>query len=156
MKKIIKNNITTTDPETHIRLIIYYRKFRTSDLIVKNSPTRPVPISRTNVVYKFKCPIGVCNSKSDAMYIGHTRTTLSRRLTLHLTNTSAISQHLGTHPAQELSTREILVNNTKILNTSPCFKRLEVMEALHIKTDNPALNKINFSGGNNVLKLFNN
>ena len=153
LKNIIKNNISTTEPETHIRIIIYYRKFKTSNLLVRNSPPPPSPTGQSNVVYKFTCPLRACSSKDDAFYIGHTRMTLSRRLTFHLSSTSAISQHLTSH--KEKPTRDILVNNTEILNTSSCFKRLEIMEALHIKTGTQALNKINFTSGDNGLKLYN-
>ena len=153
LKNIIKNSITPTDPETHIRIIIYYRKFKTSNLLVRNSPPPPSPISQSNVVYKFTCPLRACSSKEDSYNIGYTRMTLSRRLSYHLSDTSAISQHITSH--KEKPTRDILVNNTEILNRSSCFKRLEIMEALHIKSDNPALNKINFTSGDNVLKLYN-
>ena len=159
IKKIMRNNITTTDQATHLRLIIYYRKFKTSNLIVKNSPTRPVAICQPNVVYEFKCPIGACRSITDAKYIGHTRNLLSRRLTLHLADgsASAIQKHLSTHKNLSQSKyREILVQNTNILNVSTCFRRLEIIEALQIKMINPAFNRINFNSGNIVLKLFNN
>ena len=125
-------------------------------MIIKNSPSRPVSTNQTNVVYEFKCPVGVCDSSVDNKYIGHTRTTLSRRLTLHLNDSSAIYQHLKTHKELPGPLRENLVNNTKIIHTSACSKRLEIIEALYIKIKNPTLNKINFSYGFNILKLFNN
>ena len=130
-----------------------------SNLIVKNSRTRPVAICQPNVVYEFKCPIGACRSITDAKYIGHTRNLLSRRLTLHLADgsASAIQKHLSTHKNLSQSKyREILVQNTNILNVSTCFRRLEIIEALQIKMINPAFNRINFNSGNIVLKLFNN
>ena len=49
-------------------------------------------LQKTNIIYKFKCPLGDCIS--DNIYIGLTSTTLSRRLTMHLSEKSSLAQHL--------------------------------------------------------------
>ena len=51
-------------------------------------------LQKTNVIYKFKCPLGDCISDNNNIYVGLTSTTLSRRLTMHLSDTSSIAQHL--------------------------------------------------------------
>ena len=64
-----------------VRLIIYYNKFKTSNLIISNntSPSTGL-LDRTNVVYMFKYPLGDCVSKEKNAYVSLTTTTLSRRL----------------------------------------------------------------------------
>ena len=44
--------------------------------------------------YKSKCPLGDCISDNNNIYVGLNSTTLSRRLTMHLSDTSSIAQHL--------------------------------------------------------------
>ena len=40
-----------------IRIIIYYNKFKTSNLIISNNSSSPTELlDRINVVYMFKCP----------------------------------------------------------------------------------------------------
>ena len=51
-------------------------------------------LQKTNVIYKFKCLLGDCISDNNNIYVGLTSTTLSRRLTMHLSDTSSIAQHL--------------------------------------------------------------
>ena len=43
-------------------------------------------------MYKFKCPLRDCISDNNNIYDGLTSTTLSRRLTMHLSDTSSIAQ----------------------------------------------------------------
>ena len=90
MKTLIHKNILPTDPNEKIKLIIYYNKFKTSNLVIRNN-------SSPNLIYKFKCPLGDCISDNNNIYVGLTSTTLSRRLTMHLSDTSSIAQHLKKH-----------------------------------------------------------
>ena len=59
---------------------------------------------KNNVIYQFKCPLGYCISENNNIYVGLNSTTLSRRLTMHLSDTSSIAQHLKKHsyPTTEL------------------------------------------------------
>ena len=71
-------------------------------------------------------------------YIGHTTTTLSRHLTYHLSDTSAIKQHIITkYNSPNLNTssdiHKILTKNTTILYKNNNKKRLQILEALCIK-----------------------
>ena len=52
-------------------------------------------------MYKFKCPSGDCISDNNNIYVGLISTTLSRRLTMHFSDTSLIAQHLKNIHAQQ-------------------------------------------------------
>ena len=67
-----------------------------------------------------------------------TTTKLSQRLTSHLTN-GAPKKHL--HEAHKTKiTRQILEENTEIIDNCPDHRRLSILEALYIKELNPSLN----------------
>ena len=93
-KTLIYRNILPTDPNKKIKLIIYYDKFKTPNLVIKNNSSPIGVLQKTNVIYQFKCPLEDCFSGNNNIYIGLTSTTLSRRLTMHLSDTSSIAQHL--------------------------------------------------------------
>ena len=86
---IIKRHIKPTKKQ--IELIIYYTKFKTPNLIVKNNTnSAKILLNQTNVVHKFVCPYWECLPKNkNNSYIGYTTTTLSR-LTNHLSENSAM------------------------------------------------------------------
>ena len=87
-----------TDPIKKVRLIIYYKKFKTSNLIISNNTSPSIGLfNRSTVVYLFKCPLGDCVTKEDSVYAGLPTTTLSRRLTTHLSESSSIAFHLSNH-----------------------------------------------------------
>ena len=103
LKTLIHKNILPTDPNKKKKLIIYYNKFKTSNLVIRNnsSPSIGVLQKKNNVIYKFKCPLGDCISDNNNIYVGLTSTTLSRILTMHLSDTSSIAQHLKNIHAQQ-------------------------------------------------------
>ena len=77
LKSLIHRNILSTDPNK--KVIIYYNKFKTSNLVIKiNSPPSIVVLKNNNVIYQFKCPLGYCISENNNIYIDLTSTTLSR------------------------------------------------------------------------------
>ena len=107
-------------------------------MIVKNNLASQNEItSRANVVYEFQCKLEDCASRIST-YIGHTRCTLSRRLTLHLQD-GAIKQHLRQQHKTEVS-RDNLVSCTKIIASSKDHRRLQLLEAMHIREKAPAIN----------------
>ena len=98
-KQAITNNIRLIKPiekQKQIKLIIYYTKFKTSNLIVKNDTnSAKILLKWTTAVYKCICPFRECLSKNKIdIYIGYTTITLSRRLTFRLSENSTIKQHL--------------------------------------------------------------
>ena len=86
------------------------------------------------------------------IYVGLTSTTLSRRLTMHLSDTSSIAQHLKKHSCPTTQLRKILTDNTTILEHQNNKQKLQILEALHIRNLQPTLNRINFQTSANVLK----
>ena len=116
LKTLIHENILATDPNKKIKLIIYYKKFKTSNLVIRNNSTPSIGVlQKTNVIYKFKCPLEDCISDNNNIYVGLTSTTLSSRLTMHLSDTSSIAQHLKKHSCPTTQLRNILTDNTTIL-----------------------------------------
>ena len=87
-------------------------------------------------VYMFKYPLGDCVTKENNTCVVMTTTTLSRRLTMHLNDSSSIGLHLKTHSIPKSKFRKILVENTTKLEHKIIKLRLQVLEALHIKTKN--------------------
>ena len=93
LKTLIQRNILPACPNEKIKLIIYYNKFKTSNLVIKNNSLIKV-LQKNNIIYQFRCPLEDCFSENNNIYIGLTSTTLLRRLTMHLSDTSSIAQHL--------------------------------------------------------------
>ena len=76
----------------------------------------------------------------------------SRRLTMHLSDTSSIAQHLKKHSCPTTQLRKILTDNTTILEHQNNKQKLQILEALYIRNLQPTLNRINFQTSANVLK----
>ena len=59
LKTLIQRNILPTDPNKKIKLIIYYNKFKTSNLVLKNNSSPSIGVlQKNNVIYQFKCHLG--------------------------------------------------------------------------------------------------
>ena len=71
-------------------------------------------------------------------YIGYTRTTLSRRLTMHLQSGAPLKHSQDFH--NSTLNREQMVSNMSIIRQENDFNRLEIMEALYIKYTKPEIN----------------
>ena len=109
---------------------------------------------KTNVIYKFKCPLeDNISDDNNNIYVGLTSTTLSRRLTMHLSDTSSIAQHLKKHSCLTTEIRKILTDNTTILDHQNNQQNLQILEALHIRNIQPKLNRINFETSANRNKF---
>ena len=108
----------------------------------------PVDTAQTNLVYRFTCPFPHRQVES---YIGNTRTTLSRRLTMHIQH-GAITQDLFNAHSYK-PTHKFLVQNTAILLRETKPFRLYIKEALAITMYKPSINK-QFHSFNNILRLF--
>ena len=149
LKNIIKKNVAPKNHTDRIVLIIYYKSRTTSNLIMKNNTHQESKLKANNVVYMYRCPHGDCKLRNTT-YVGHTKTSLSRRLTCHL-QTGAPRQHTLEEHGYNI-TRSDLVNNTKILATEKCQKRLQILEAVIIRENSPTLNiQYDFQG---ILKLY--
>ena len=72
-------------------------------------------VEKTNIVYQFKCTLGDCISENNSIYVGLTSTTLMRRLTVYIFDTSSIAQHLKKLSCSKTEFQKILTENTTIL-----------------------------------------
>ncbi len=152
LRQIIRDNVQCCNTEDRLDLVIYYKNKKVSNLIMKNNLTQDNrTLKRTNVIYKFSCPMEDCVLQNNANYIGMTRTTLSRRLTMHL-QSGNIKAHMRDEHNSNL-TREMLINNTTIINHYPDFKRLHMSEAILIMEGSPAIN-VQMTPTSQILTLF--
>ena len=99
------------------------------------SPTTEL-LDMTNVVYMFKCHLGDSVSKENIVHFGLTTTTLSRRLKMHLNDSSSIALHLKIHYIPKSKFLKILVENSTIIAHENDKLRLQILKVLHIKTKN--------------------
>ena len=97
IRNMIKKYLRPVNQTSKIDFIIYYRKFKTANIILNNNPSKKTEkVAQTNLVYEFTCPIGICDSDTNS-HIGYTTTLLSRRLSCHLSRQSTIKTHLEKH-----------------------------------------------------------
>ena len=113
--------------------------------MVNNMSRDSSDIQVSNVICEFRCPIGDCARRPNSSYIGHTTTSLSRRITLHLQN-GAPEKHVRQHHGRKL-TRSMMVENTSIIARCPKKHKLATLEAVHIRDRDPAINRqMNMTG----------
>ena len=120
---IIKRHIKPLEKQKQIKFIIYYTKFKTPNLIVRNNTdSAKMHLNQTNVVNKFICSFWKCLLKNkNNSYISYTTTKLSRRFSDHLWENSAIKQNLiikrnnSTNQLTSSDVRKILTDNTIII-----------------------------------------
>ena len=140
LHNIINNNVKCKQPNTRLQLTIYYKNTKVGGLIMRNNINQDKNMLKcTNVVYRFQCPYEDCQLRDAGDYIGMTTTTLSRRMTMHLQD-GAPRQHMQqTH--QRALTRQDLTENTTVLKKEPNKRKLQILEALLIRENKPAINK---------------
>ena len=101
----------------------------------------------------YKCPLGECFYNKIIPYTRLITKTLLRRLTLHLSDTSFISQHHKTHPCLTSKYRKILTENSSMYITERKTTKTPIsFEVLYTNINNPSLHKINFECSSCVLK----
>ena len=71
---------------------------------------------------------------------------------MHLSDTNSIAQHLKKHSCTITQLRKILTDNTIILEHQNNKQKLQILEALHIRNMQPALNRNHFQTSANELK----
>ena len=145
-EKVLKNIIKCTNENESIKLNIYYKNRKVSNLVMKNIPNT-TKLQRTNILYKYECNVGDCEPQA---YIGYTRTTLSRRITMHLQSGAPLKHSQDFHSST--LNREQMVSNTRIIRQENDFNRLEIMEALYIKYTKPEIN-LQTTGMGRTLRL---
>ena len=105
-------------------------KFKTFNSIINNDSSPSIGVlQKINVIYQFKCPLGDDISKNNHIYVGLPSTTLSRRLIMHLSDTSSIAKHLKKHSCPTTEFQKILTEKT-ILEQQNNKQKLQILEAL--------------------------
>ena len=111
-------------------------------------------LQKTNVIYQFKYPLGDFISDKNNIYVSLTSTTLSRRLTMHLSDKSSIAQHLKKLSCPTTELRNILTDIATILEHQNNKEKLQILEALHIRNMQPKISRINFQTSVMYLNVF--
>ena len=86
LKEILHENVTFKNKDDKLKLIVYYKSTKTSNLVMKNNlAKKPRELMKTNVIYDYRCIKGGCEHLPDrnATYTGLTTCTMSRRLAHH-------------------------------------------------------------------------
>jgi hypothetical protein len=152
LQEIVQRNVRCNSPDDRLKLIVYYTNKKVNQLVMCNNPNlKRDCLQQTNVVYEFKCPEEDCRLLQNVNYIGETTTTLSRRLTCHLSSGAPKQHMLNIHRIK--LTRKMLNDCTSIIKRCTDASRLAITEALLIKERAPAINLQN-TGLTRTLKLF--
>ena len=140
IRSIVSRNCIPANEDDDLQLVIYYRSPTVSNLVLRNNMSHvPSLLKSTNVVYKFKCNTGDCAHLPNRTYIGHTVTTMSRRITMHLQDGAPLKHMRQDHKAD--LTRTMMVDNTTIIARCPKRKKLQALEAVFIRDSDPWLNR---------------
>ena len=156
IKRMVRNNITAHN--CNVKVIVYYKCKRTSSYVMMNNQCakNKRPLTRNHVVYEFSCPIIGCYRnaahKRPNSYVGHTRCSLSHRLSGHQQHGSILDHFTESHGVR--ITRSQIVDNTRIRYTEQDPIRLKILEALVIKFESPSINSQLEAGVSRILKLF--
>jgi hypothetical protein len=151
LTSIIDRNVVTLSDDDTVKLLIYYKNQKVSSLVSRNNPIKKIKFQSTNVLYKFSCPNEDCKLQRNVEYVGMTTTTLSRRLTCHLSS-GGPKEHMRTKHETPI-TRRMLEENTSIIKQYQDSTRLAVAEALLIRELSPAINS-QTTGFTRTLKFF--
>ena len=151
LRDIINRNCEPVHPTDNLKLTVFYRSPKVSCLVMKNNLSKdPSPVKETNVVYQYKCTHGDCARQHNCTYIGHTTTTLGRRITMHLQE-GGPKKHLADKHGTRLTRRD-MVANTVIIGRCNDRRRLQALEAVYIRDCDPLINRqVNARG---TLSLF--
>ena len=59
--EILRNNVKVTNPNDRLKLIIYYKSVKTTNLLMKNNLSPKLrDLARTHLIYDFTCKTGEC------------------------------------------------------------------------------------------------
>ena len=138
IRKIIEEDVKTVNSEDKIKLTIYYKNAKTSNLILKNAPPSDRdPLKQHSVVYHYRCQHAGC----PATYVGMTTLKLSKRVSVHLQNGVIFQHYMNDHG--EKPRREAVTAGIEVIDRDRDLKRLKYLEALHILQLRPNLNITN-------------
>ena len=101
-------------------------------------------------MYEYSCRKCEDQHGKAAQYVGLTQTSLSRRLTYHLSKGSIKEHSMQNH--QAIIDRKTFEENTKIIEKDNNRQTLAIKEAIIILTNNPIINK-QFDKFDNILRI---
>ena len=154
IKEAITSNVRVKDSSDRLQVVIYYKASKTRNLIMRNNITPKVrDLAKTHLIYDFQCNEGECAHlpKKQTRYSGLITCTLSRRLSFHLQNGAIKAHFLEKH--QRNITREEIVSYTKTRYYERDIHRLEILESLIIRFEDPVINRQD-TGKRRKLHLF--
>ena len=132
LRNVIDRNCDPMNTQDKLRITIFYISPKVSGLVMKNNLSHDSShLKQTNVVYQYTCTHGDCARQLNCCYIGHTRTTLGRRITMHLQD-GGPKRHLREQHAISLKLKD-MVKNSKILTRCTIPRKLQVLEAVYIR-----------------------
>ena len=139
LREIFKEKVNCVNKDDKIQLRIYYQSKTVSSVLVKNNlSSKDDLLSKSNVVYKIKCPLEDCKLPNST-YIGNTQCSLSQRITMHLQNGSYRNHLIYCHNIAPQRTH--FTNNVSILKQLNDCNRLLTYEAIAIKFLKPGINE---------------
>ena len=154
IKTAIRTNVRMKKTSDRLQIVIYYKSSKTKNLIMRNNMTPKIrDLAKTNLIYDFDCQEGECEHlpTQKKRYSGLTTCTKSRRLSMHLQN-GAIKNHFLQKHKRKI-TREEIVAWTTSRYFERDTRRLEILESLIIRFEDPELNKQD-TGKRRILRLF--
>ena len=113
--------------------------------------TKRNKLNSANVIYQYNYRPHEDCMLQNINYIGSSTTTLSRRLTMHLSNCAIKEHFLSQH--RSILSRDDIVSNTELLHMQNDTFILLIHEAMLIKFQNLCLNRQD-SGCARILKLY--
>ena len=136
LKQIIQTNVTGYSYRKQARCPAgctckYYRRRRTSILIMRNNQNKKTSLMSANIVYKLTWGLSASGSTC-ICYASHMTTTLSRRLTYHYHKQNGEFKRRMREVHNTRITRQELVDKTEIIHRETRTKRLRVLEAVYI------------------------
>ncbi len=138
LKKIITDNVKPIETDTKIKLIIYYKTRRTSNVIIKNSCLKPTTsLQKTSLVYQYTFRNGKC-SRRPSMYICSTTTNSYNRITTHRQD-GGIKRHNSTKHGFKVN-RTHMEENITVIHEETDKARLRMTKAVYIHNNKPAIN----------------
>ena len=112
LSNIFDRHVKPVSDEVKVKLTIYYKTKRLSNLFIKNKMVvNEDPSSQNHVVYQYSCNRAGCSSST---YIGYTTCSLWERFRMHTQNGSIIRHLSEAHGVSRIPRREFL-EDTKVL-----------------------------------------
>ena len=154
IRTAIRSNVKVKKPSDRLQIAIYYKFTKTKNLIMHNNMSAKIcELAKTNLIYDFDCQEGECEHlpTQKKRYSGLTTCTKSRRLSYHLQNGAIKTHFLNQHKRK--ITREEIVAWTTTRYYERDTLRLEILESLIIRYEDPEINKQE-TGKRRTLRLF--